>query len=101
MPHRCTAATAILVVAMVQLAAGQTANWPQFRGPAVDGLAEGKTLPESWSATENVVWKADIPGWGWSSPVIWGNKIFVTSAVSENQREKLVIGGYPGGHVHP
>lgn len=81
--------------------AGETNNWPQFRGAQVDGLAEGATLPESWSPTENVVWKAEIPGWGWSSPVIWGGKIFLTSAVGEHEREKLVIGGYPGGHVKP
>lgn len=79
----------------------QTINWLQFRGAKVDGLADGATLPESWSTTENVVWKADIPGWGWSSPVIWGDRIYVTSAVSENEREKLVVGGYPGGRTKP
>jgi outer membrane protein assembly factor BamB len=76
-------------------------NWPQFRGTHTDGLAEGATLPESWSATENVVWKAELPGWGWSSPVVWGQKIFLTAAVSEHEREKLVVGGYPGGRVKP
>jgi outer membrane protein assembly factor BamB len=79
----------------------ETINWPQFRGANSDGLADGSTLPESWSTTENVVWKTEIPGWGWSSPVVWGDKIFVTSAVSERDREKLVIGGYPGGQVKP
>lgn len=78
-----------------------TAHWPQFRGPHADGLAVGTTLPETWSATENVVWKAELPGWGWSSPIIWGDKIFVTSAVSQQAREKLVVGGYPGGRVLP
>lgn len=81
--------------------AAQTVNWPQFRGAHVDGLAEGTTLPDTWSATENVVWKADIPGWGWSSPVIWGDRIFLTTAIGERDREKLVIGGYPGGQVRP
>src|SRR5262245_40001202 len=75
----------------------ETINWPQFRGAHVDGLADGDTLPDTWSTTENVVWKAEIPGWGWSSPVIWGDKIFLTAAVGEHEREKLVIGGYPGG----
>ena len=81
--------------------ADETGNWPQFRGEKVDGLATGDTLPDTWSTTENVVWKADIPGWGWSSPVVWGTKIFVTSAVGELEREKLVVGGYPGGRVKP
>ncbi len=74
-------------------------HWPQFRGARSDGLGEGATLPETWSATENVVWKTDLPGWGWSSPVVWGNRIFVTAAVGEKPREPLVIGGYPGGHI--
>ncbi|HZL90845.1 MAG TPA: PQQ-binding-like beta-propeller repeat protein [Pirellulaceae bacterium] len=91
----------LLLFSIAGRTAEPTVNWPQFRGPNVDGLGEGDTLPESWSATENVVWKAEIPGWGWSSPIVWGNKIFVTSAVSEQPREKLVIGGYPGGRVKP
>src|SRR5262245_34468474 len=78
-----------------------TVNWPQFRGAQSDGLAEGEHLPDRWSTTENVVWKTDIPGWGWSSPVIWGHKIFVTSAVGEKELPKPVIGGYPGGNVKP
>jgi outer membrane protein assembly factor BamB len=82
-------------------AAAQTVNWPQFRGPHVDGLAAGGSLPETWSATENVVWKTDVSGWGWSSPIVWGKRIFLTTAISENEREKLVVGGYPGGHVKP
>ena len=39
-------------------------------------------LPDSWSATENVAWKADVPGVGWSSPVVWGDHIFLTSAIN-------------------
>ena len=92
----------LMLVSTVSVSqAGETTDWPQFRGAQVDGLAAGATLPESWSPTENVVWKAEIPGWGWSSPVVWGGKIFLTSAVGEHEREKLVIGGYPGGHVKP
>jgi outer membrane protein assembly factor BamB len=92
---------ALLAAMFAHVASAQTVNWPQYRGANSDGLGEGATLPESWSTTENVVWKTDIPGWGWSSPVVWGDKIFVTSAVGENEREKLVIGGYPGGNVKP
>jgi outer membrane protein assembly factor BamB len=95
------ASIGLLLLIMARTAASQTMNWPQFRGAHSDGLADGASLPDTWSTTENVVWKADVPGWGWSSPVIWGDKIFVTSAVSEREREKLVVGGYPGGHVKP
>lgn len=90
-----------LFLTLAQIAFAETMNWPQFRGAHADGLAEGVTLPETWSTTENVVWKSEIPGWGWSSPIVWGDKIFVTSAVGEQERGKLVIGGYPGGHVKP
>lgn len=82
-------------------ALAETKNWPQFRGPHVDGLGEGATLPDTWSPSENVVWKADLPGWGWSSPVIWGNRILVTAAVHEGKRDKIWVGGYPGGFVNP
>jgi outer membrane protein assembly factor BamB len=54
--------------------------WPYWRGPAADGMAVGDA-PLHWSATENVKWKAEIPGRGSSSPVIWGNRIFVTTAI--------------------
>jgi outer membrane protein assembly factor BamB len=57
-------------------------NWPQFRGPHA-AVADGARLPERWSATENVAWKTDVPGKGWSSPVVWGNRIFLTAVVSD------------------
>jgi outer membrane protein assembly factor BamB len=54
--------------------------WPYWRGPAADGMAVGDA-PVHWSETQNVKWKADIPGRGSSSPVIWGDQIFLTTAV--------------------
>ncbi|MBI2478407.1 MAG: PQQ-binding-like beta-propeller repeat protein, partial [Planctomycetia bacterium] len=95
------ALTLLIVSTLPSLALAETPNWPQFRGAQSDGLAEGATLPDMWSTTDNVVWKADIPGWGWSSPVIWGDKIFVTSAVGEQELKKPIVGGYPGGNVKP
>ena len=86
-------------VLLASIARADTPNWPQFRGAQSDGLGAGATLPESWSTTENVVWKTDIPGWGWSSPVVWGERIFVTSAVGEQELKRPVVGGYPGGRV--
>ncbi len=97
---RCTI-FAMAVVALATSLSAETIQWPQFRGARTDGLAEGETLPDTWSTTENVVWKAELPGWGWSSPVVWDNRILVTAAISENEREKLTVGGYPGGHVMP
>lgn len=60
---------------------------PQFRGEGATGVAEGKNLPTTWSTSENIHWKASIPGHGWSSPVVWGNRVFVTSLVTN---EKVV-----------
>ena len=72
-------------------------NWPQFRGPKSLGTAEGSGLPEKWSATENVAWKTDIPGRGWSSPIVWGNRVFFTSVVNKGDAEPPKKGLYFGG----
>ena len=57
-------------------------NWPRFRGPHGNGVATTDTPPDTWSTTQNIAWATEIPGRGWSSPIVWGNRIFVTSAVS-------------------
>ena len=66
-----------LLSPVMPLAAG---TWPQWRGPRGAGQAEGKGYPLTWSDTENVAWKTAIPGRGWSSPVITGHQIWMTSA---------------------
>lgn len=73
------------------------ANWTQFRGPGHRGVAENPALPDRWSATENVEWKSDIPGRGWSSPIVWGDKVFLTTVVNEGDSEKPRKGLYFGG----
>ena len=77
--------------------------WPQFRGPAAAGVAEdAEDLPERWSATENVAWKAEIPGAGWSSPVVWKDRVFVTSVIPLVEQEKPRVGIYlDGRRVNP
>jgi len=57
-------------------------EWPQFRGPGGNGVADDAELPERWSTTDNVAWKTEIPGRGWSSPILWHGRVFVTSAIS-------------------
>lgn len=56
-------------------------DWPQFRGPTGQGMSTAKNLPVEWSATKNVAWKAEIPGQGWSSPVLAEGKLYLTAAV--------------------
>ncbi|MDB5356636.1 MAG: Serine/threonine protein kinase [Phycisphaerales bacterium] len=72
---RCLAALAVVLTC----AAAHAENWPQFRGPSGQGESAEKNLPLNWSATENVAWKVDVPGTGWSSPIVWGDRIFLTS----------------------
>ncbi|MBN1421470.1 MAG: PQQ-binding-like beta-propeller repeat protein [Planctomycetes bacterium] len=76
---------------------GSAGRWPQFRVPGSSGISDETGLPETWSETENVAWKIPIPGRGWSSPIIWGGRIFLTTAVSEGEEEKAKKGLYLGG----
>jgi outer membrane protein assembly factor BamB len=61
-------------------------NWPEFRGPHGDGHADAKNLPLKWSDTENVRWKTAIHDKGWSSPVVWGNQVWVTTATENGDK---------------
>ena len=79
------------------IAAAADDRWPQFRGPGNLGVSEESGLPESWSTTENVAWVADIPGLGWSSPIVWEDRLFLTSVVSTGVAEAPVLGLYIGG----
>jgi len=63
--------------------ADSAAHWPRFRGPISNPIAENPNLPVNWSKTENVEWATDVPGVGWSSPVVWGNRVFLTAATSD------------------
>jgi len=65
----------------VSSAAGPT-DWPQFRG-ASSGIADASTLPTEWSAKKNVAWSVDLPGRAWSSPIVWRDRVFVTTAISK------------------
>lgn len=66
-------------------------DWPEFRGPAGEGLVHNGKLPTTWSPDKNVVWKKEIPGKGWSSPVVVGGKIYLTSAVpTDNAADKTL-----------
>lgn len=57
------------------------ASWPQWRGPSGQGVSTEKNLPSAWTPTKNIKWKAAIPGRGHSSPIVWGNRVFVTTAI--------------------
>lgn len=66
-------------LATMLLASAQAENWPAFRGPTGQGISTEKKLPLHWGADSNIVWKVEVPGDGWSSPVIWKDHVFVTT----------------------
>ena len=72
---------ALCVAAAAELSAW---NWPQWRGPSGQGVSSETGLPATWSATENVAWRAPIAGLGTSSPIVWGDRVIVTSQVGRS-----------------
>ena len=76
-------------------------NWPQFRGADSRGIGTSDKLPLEWSREKNVAWHVAVPGRGWSSPIVWGNRVFLTAAVSEGEEEAPKKGLYFGGERGP
>jgi outer membrane protein assembly factor BamB len=73
--------TAYLLASFLLLAGVVNAQtWPQFRGPNTQGRSAETGLPLKWSGAENIMWKTELPGESWSSPVVWGNRVFITTA---------------------
>ena len=95
MNHRLFACVFSLVLP-TWLVAGDL-QWPQFRGGLAAGVAPDGPLPDTWDTTKHVAWKTPIPGLGWSSPIVWGDKVFVTSVVSDGKVEDPKKGLYFGG----
>ena len=78
-----------ILAGMVSLVAGAE-NWPQFRGPTTQGISTETGVPLSWSATSNVVWKTPLPGESWSSPIVWEDRVFVTTATEAGKSLHLI-----------
>jgi outer membrane protein assembly factor BamB len=78
-------------------------DWTQFRGPDGSAVSEDKGLPSEWAADQNIQWKVKLPGYGWSCPVILGDKVFLTTAVTDRQQRSNggPGGGGPGGAGGP
>ena len=81
-------------VGVLLLAAGtaMAGDWPQFRGPSASGVGDGAKPPVHWDAAKNtnVVWKTEISGLSVSSPVVWGDRIFLTTAYDGGQRQSVL-----------
>ena len=80
---------AIRIGILLLLAAASPAragNWPAYRGPTADGHAGGTGLPLLWSESRNVRWKRPIHDKGWSSPVVWGNQVWLSTARDDGKQ---------------
>jgi outer membrane protein assembly factor BamB len=90
--RRFAAAVALASIALLPLAlTGETPEWPCFRGPQGNPVSTNR-LPDTWSKTENVEWKTPIPGRGWSSPIVSGNRVFVTAATTDGESKTPQVG---------
>lgn len=105
MKHLATALALTLLAALpAPVAAGEIkagVDWPSFRGPRASGVAAGFATPERWGAEsgEGVRWKRPLPGLGHSSPVVWGGRLYLTTAVRQAGEQSLRVGLY--GDINP
>src|SRR5690349_18826501 len=76
----------LLSLLLISVPSSAAENWPEFRGPTGDGHSSAKKLPLNWSDTQNVRWKTAIHGKGWSSPVIWGDQVWLTTATEKGDK---------------
>ena len=83
-------ATLGCVALVVAAAAGRGEEWPAWRGPRGDGTSVETNVPVRWSGTENVAWRVAVPGKGHSSPVVWGDRVFVTTCL-EKEKKRVVM----------
>jgi len=99
--RHATTVTLLLTLLLLVATDGAAQQWPKFRGANAGDIADDPALPDTWSETENIAWKIDIPGLSWSSPIIWDDHIFVTTAISAAADEEVqpIPGLYdPGEH---
>src|SRR5262249_15583741 len=98
-PERKIVRTAGASLAALPTAAADLRSWPSFRGRSASGILEGMNLPDRWDGTtgENVLWRTPIPGLAHSSPIVWGDRVFVTTAVSSLPSASFKPGLYGDG----
>src|SRR5262245_7240697 len=82
----------LILLLMSATTNAQDLAWPQFRGPESNPVGTHARLAERWSKTENVEWAMDIPGRGWSSPIVTGGKVYVTSVTTEGKSKEPQVG---------
>ncbi|MFC1538940.1 PQQ-binding-like beta-propeller repeat protein [Candidatus Latescibacterota bacterium] len=92
----CYGVLLLLVISQVVVAGD---NWPSFRGPTNDGISDATALPVEWSESKNIQWKTAIHDQGWSTPVIWGNQIWVTTATEDGHNLYAICVDFISGKI--
>lgn len=94
----------LILTSLTGVAAPDT-NWPQWRGPESKGISTEKNLPSEWGTTKNIKWKVPVEGRGHSSPIVWGNKVFITTAIEgdiiPNAKGPMRVEDYGPVGIHP
>ena len=98
-PPRRIVRTAGATGAALPDAAPAKGSWPSFRGVLASGVADGQNLPDRWDVAtgENILWRVQVPGLGHSSPIVWGDRLFVATAVSSDPKAGFRKGLYGDG----
>src|SRR5688572_7228795 len=91
-----SAAGSAQTVRMIEVDGEARKYWSRWRGPSGQGVVEGTSYPDSWSDTQNVRWKVEVPGRGHSSPIIWKDRIFLTTAYDGARRTLLCFNRQDG-----
>ena len=86
---------AMIILLAASLSAANAENWPGWRGPGTLGISTAKGIPAQWDLAKNIKYKVEVPGLGHSSPIVWGNRIFITTAVNTDPAEADWQKGFP------
>jgi outer membrane protein assembly factor BamB len=102
-PTRTITATAAPNLRPLRIPAAAHGAWPSFRGPEATGVADGQHLPDRWNVEtgENILWRTAIPGLAHSSPIVWGDRVYVTTAISQDPKATFKPGLYGDGDASP
>ena len=93
---RSLIAGALASIILLTQGRAPASDWPQFRGPGARGVAEAAAIPLTWDTQTNVAWTIDVPGLGWSSPIVAGDRVYLTTCISEAGQEQPELGFYLG-----
>jgi outer membrane protein assembly factor BamB len=89
----------LLSIMLISSTTASAEDWPRFRGPTGQGISADPNPPTRWSETDHVAWKTEVPGEGWSSPIVWGDRVFLTSATDGGASCHVICFDRAGGKM--